>query len=551
MAAPSAPSFGEACTLKTVSRYGLAILPVFLVLILKFFVPHLQPNEAGKLVSTRQLFDPSFLSHDWIVARGCGDNVFDFMFAVLIAPIWLWLRNSILVALAARLFCWGILLAALVKLSRTLTIEWYALSCSLGVWICNDQDLYAGEWIFGGAEAKCLAYALLMFAMDAALRKRLLRAGVCCGLAICFHLLVGAWGSVALCGALLLRYRDYGWRRIGQFTALVACASIPVVIIAVLYAAPGTPAEREASNRLAVSFSDPFHLDPSYFGGWQELAVASVLAVVAALAFFKVTARPQAKLLCSLLAMLILEFLAGLLAWELNLFWFLKSFPFRVPDVLIFLFFMLALPCFLARLIAKLGKQVKEDGFRPRSGHAWRRLALLFSLVCLILGGFLRDLDTVLKHDLPVFVGRWQPYIYGQKTSWQEMTEWIRDNTPESAIIMAPPWEFTFWLDAERAQVVSYKRVPHNVRLLEWHRRMTAMNGGPFHSRGSKIRDELRKNYPELSLTQIEAIHNLYGADYYLTTRERGDLRGNLVHVSGSYYLYRLWNTGAPQVADP
>ena len=480
------------------------------------------------------------------MARGCGDNVFDLVFAVLIAPFWLWLRNSILVALAARLLCWGILLAALVKLSRTLTIEWYALSCSLGVWICNDQNLGAGEWIFRSAEAKCLAYALLLFAMDAALRKKLLRAGMCCGLAICCHVLVGAWGSMALGGALLLCYRDYGWRRIGQFMALVAGLSIPVAMIAVHYAVPGTPAERQASNRLAVSFSDPFHIDPSYFGGWQELALASVLAAVAAWVFFKITARSQAKLLCFFLAMMLLEFLAGLLAWEMNQFWFLKSFPFRVPDVLIFLFFMLALPCFVARLIAKLWKQVREDSFRPRSRSAWRRLALLFTLVCLVLAGFLRDLDTVLKDDLPVFAGQWQQYIYGSKTSWQEMTEWIRDNTPKSAIIMAPPWESTFWLDAERAQVVSYKRPPHNVRLLEWYRRLMAMNGGPLHSRGTEVRAELRKNYPQLSRLQIENICNQYSADYYLTTWERGDLRGNLVHVSGSYYLYRLRRSDTP-----
>jgi hypothetical protein len=540
------PSSIKSRTLKTISCYGIAILPVFLVLIIKFFLPELQQNEAGKLVSVRQVFDPSFLSHDWAVARGCGDNVFDLVSAVLIAPFWLWLRNSILVALAARLLCWGILLAALVKLSRTLTIEWYALSCSLGVWICNDQNLGAGEWIFGSAEAKCLAYALLLLAMDAALRKKLLRAGMCCGLAICCHVLVGAWGSMALGGALLLCYRDYGWRRIGQFMALVAGLSIPIAMIAVHYAVPGTPAERQASNRLAVSFSDPFHIDPSYFGGWQVLAVAFVLAVGAAWLFFKVTARSQAKLLSSFLAMLILEFLAGLLAWELNQFWFLKSFPFRVPDVLVFLFFMLALPCFVARLIAKLWKQIRGDSFRPRSRSAWRRLALLFTLVCLVLAGFLRDLDTVLAHDLPIFVAQWQQYIYGPKTSWQEMTEWIRDNTPKSAIIMAPPWEFDFWLEAERAQVVSYKRPPHNVRLLEWYRRMTAMNGGAFHSRGSAARDELRKNYPQLSLAQIETIRNQYSADYYLTTWERGDLRGNLVHVSGSYYLYRLQKFGTP-----
>jgi hypothetical protein len=109
---------------------------------------------------------------------------------------------------------------------------------------------------------------------------------------------------------------------------------------------------------------------------------------------------------------------------------------------------------------------------------------------------------------------------------------------------MAPPWEFSFWIDAERAQVVSYKRPPHNARLLEWHRRMTEMNGEPFHTRGEWILDELKQHYPKLSLAQIESIRAHDGADYYLTTQERGDLRDNLVHANDSYYLYQLWKPG-------
>jgi hypothetical protein len=531
-------------TLKTISLYGLAFLPVIWVLSLKYFLPQLLDNEAGKLVSTRQVFEPSFLSRDWAVARGSGDSVFDLPFALLIAPLWLCLRNCIFVALAARLLCWTFLLAALVKLSRTLTIEWYALSCTLFVWICNDQSLGAAEWIFRGAEAKCLAYALFFLAIDATLRSRLWVAGACCGLAIWCHFLVGAWGSVALVGALLLRYRDYGGRRIAQLTALVVGACAPVAVIAVGYATQGTSAQRHAANRMAVSFSDPFHLDPSCFGGWQEFVVASVLAVIAAWVFFKVAAPPHARLMSSFLAMLILIFLAGLLAWQTNQFWFLKSFPFRVPDVLVFLFFMLALPCFVGRLIAKLAKQLGADcwmcGLRASSWHSAFRLAFFFCLLFIVFAGVLRDVHGVLQYDLPVFASRWQQYLDGRKSSWQQMTEYIRDHTPQSAIIMAPPWEFSFWLDAERAQVVNFKRPPHNVRLLEWHRRLTAMNGGPFRSRGFQALEEIKSNYSNLSPAQIEAIRNMYGADYYLTTRQRSDLRGDLIHVCGSYYLYRL-----------
>ncbi|MGD0940327.1 MAG: DUF6798 domain-containing protein [Terracidiphilus sp.] len=532
--------------MKSVGLYGITILPVFLILLIKYFHPTLLGNEAGKLISPRQVIDPSFLSNDWAVARGLGDNVFDLIFALLIAPFWLCLRKAILVALAARLLCWGILLVAIVRLFRALSIEWYALSCGLVVWACHRQTLGAQEWLLSGAEAKCLAYAMLMLALDAALRKRLWRAGLCCGLAVCCHVLVGAWGSLALGCALLICHRDYGWRRVAQFALLVAGASMPVVLIAVRYAGPGTPADRHASDRLAVTFSDPFHLDPSYFGGWHEFAVALVLTVVAAWLFFKIATRPQAKLLSAFLVLLLLEFLAGLSAWELNQSWFLKSFPFRVPDVLILLFFMLALTCFVARKMVSLGKQLRELDPKARPASEWRSQVLFFIGACWVLAAFAAGPGYVFKKDLPVCVAAWRQYINAPETSWQEMTGWIRDHTPKSAIILAPPWEFTFWLDAERAQVVSYKRPPHNAGLVEWYRRMTAVNGGAFQTRGTMVKAELLNNYPKLSLAQLEAVHQLDGADYYLTTQERGDLSANLIHVSGAYYLYQLRSLDPP-----
>ena len=534
----------DAGKLKALKHCVLAFLPVLLLVVIKFFVPQFQDNEAGKLLSGRQILDPTFLNRDWAVAQGHGDNVYDIVFAVLLAPLWLWLRNGILVALAARLLCWGAMLGALVKLTRTLTVEWYALACGFYIWICNYQALGAGEWIFGGAEAKCLAYALLMLAVDAALVKRLPRAGVYCGLAICCHVLVGAWGFVALGGALLTRAREYSWRCLAQFAALVAAACVPVAGMAWRYAVPGTHAEWQTANRMAVLFSDPMHLDPTYFGGWQEFVLLCVLAVVAGWAFFRVTERRQALLLCSFLAVLLLEFLSGLLAWETKQFWFLKSFPFRVPDTLIYLFLMLAFPSFFARLLTRMGAQIKEDRLKPRTRQTWRRLALFFSLALPAAAGMLFEIQSVATEDLPVFAGAWGEYIQGRKTPWQEMTEWVREKTPKPAIVLAPPWEFSFWIDAERAQVVSYKRPPHNAHLLEWHRRMTEMNGEPFHSRGEWILDELKQHYPKLSLAQIESIRAHDGADYYLTTQERGDLRDNLVHANDSYYLYQLWKPG-------
>ena len=52
--------------------------------------------------------------------------------------------------------------------------------------------------------------------------------------------------------------------------------------------------------------------------------------------------------------------------------------------------------------------------------------------------------------------------------------------------------------------------------------------------------DELRQHYPDLDAARVEALGRIYGADYYLTTRRRADLAGQLVHENDSYFLYQL-----------
>ncbi len=112
-------------------RHRVAAVLVALILALHFLTPELQPNEAGKLVYSRQLLDSSFLNRDWIQARGTGDSIFDTPFALVMAPLWLVFKNATMVALAGRLMVWVGLLFALVRLARALGIGWLALAAGL------------------------------------------------------------------------------------------------------------------------------------------------------------------------------------------------------------------------------------------------------------------------------------------------------------------------------------------------------------------------------------------------------------------------------------
>jgi hypothetical protein len=512
-------------------QYWLALLPAIPILIVRFYYPGLLENEAGKLIEARRIIEPAFLGNDWLQIASREDVLYG-LFSALVAPLWVALKSAILVALVGRLLIWAVLFYALLRLARALEVEGYALAVGLAIWLLRSQTMGAGEWIFGGIESKCVAYALLFLALESALRCRVLAAAVYSGFAIWFHVLVGGWGAMALGGALLLGARSYGWRRPLQFCAITGAFLLPLAA-AFLGSTSRTEGHgsRAEADRLIVLLRNPHHLDPWFFHGMAEFAILCILAGIAAFGFYRLLARPKAALASWFLVILLLQFGAGLIARSLGAFWFLKDYPFRVADVLVGLLFWLTLPMLLVWISRRPMLAGFPEKFRV---PAWGALLLLATVVLLAKSA------PVIERHLGIFAESWSGYIRRDESPWQEATHWIRWHTPASAVFIAPPWEGTFWIDAERAEVVNYKRAPHSLAILEWNRRMVALNGAPFHEGSGAVLDELRQNYPELDTAKVMALGNRYGADYYLTTRWRADLAGRLVHGNGSYFLYQL-----------
>jgi hypothetical protein len=512
-------------------QYWLALLPVLPILLARFYYPDFLDNEAGKLIAARRMLEPAFLSNDWLQTAS-GEDVLYSAFSAMVAALWLVLKNSILVVLAGRLLLWAFVLYALLRLARALEIERYSLAAGLAIWVFRSQSLGAGEWIFGGIEGKCVAYAMLFLAMESALRNRVVAAAVYCGFAIWFHVLVGGWGAMALGGALLLGSRNYGWRRPLQFCAINGAFLLPLVWT-FLRSSNGAPsaAGSAQANRLIVLFRNPHHLDPYFFHGSSEFALACILVSITTFGLYRQTVRSRAALIRSFLLILLLQFGAGLIARGMGQFWFLKAYPFRVADVLVGLLFWLTLPMLLVRLSQQSIAARCLARLRPL---AWCALLFFLAAVLLIKSA------PMMKRHFAIFAESWAGYIRHNQSPLQEATQWIRQHTPPSSVILAPPWEGAFWMEAERAEVVNYKRAPHTRAIVEWQQRMMALNGGSFHSVGEGALQELQQNYPELDAARVEELARTYGADYFLTTRPRADLAGKLVHENGSYFVYQL-----------
>jgi hypothetical protein len=532
-------------------RYGLAAAIVFALVLIRHFVPYLDANEPGKLLLARTLIDPSFLKHDWMARLGTAGLDVALLFSALVAPLWLLLKDALAVALTARLLLWCLLLYSLAKFAREIEVKWHWFALGLGLWIWSGQSMAAGEWIFGGAEQKCLAYAFLILSLTSLLRCQMLRAGIFCGIAVWFHALVGGWGAIALTGALLVRFREYGRRRLLTFTLATAILSLPLAWAALRYLAPGGVTELSSrqgmdADALIVLFRNPHHLDPYFFLTSRKLLATGLFTICTFFVVPKALSTAKARLLLPFLAVLAVVFGCGIAARQFGLFGFLKFYPFRGADVLFPLVFWLVAPGFLIAQVRSLAR-------RPVSHAAillWQALGTVLIVVLLV--GKTSQAVRLFPTNLTHFTHSWLRYPTKGESPFEEMTRWIREHTPKSATFIAPPCEEGFWLAAERALVVNFKAAPHNAAILEWRRRITRLNRDrQFHSVGFGICAELDQNFPALDLEQLKAIRDTYAADYYLTTRRREDLADRLIHQNAAYYLYHLSTLGDHPSTSP
>jgi hypothetical protein len=522
---------------RVMAQYWLGLVPGLLILIYREFIPEYIANDAVRLVSSRLLYDPSFLSHDWLLLAHYDEDRLTILFRAFFAPLWFVTKNGIIIAVIARACVWTFLSCAIVRLAKAMELPRFALALGFFYWVDQGQSLGAGEWIFGDAEGKCLAYASLFLAIEALLRNRPRWAAVICGLAFWFHVAVALWTVLAFYAALLIAERRNVLKGFVIPGLMTVAVSAPMALIALRYMDVSAPVPPGVSiDWLIVMFRNPHHMDPHYFGGWREIVELVICATLAMLSFRPSLENKKRTFLSFLMIALIGEFASGLFAREADLLGLLKVYPFRAADVLVFFFACITLPALIADLLSRPSVP-RFARLRPRGIRA---AAAMVACALLIIPTISLGLMKSDKFFMRRFVGTWIDFAHHREAPYGAMTQWVRANTPKYTVIIAPPWLNDFTLESERATVVNFGRDPHNGLIVEWYRRYRAMNGGDFHTVGLGTMTELQKNYPQLSAAQLVEIRKDFGAEYYFTTKERDDLNNQLVHADGSYYLYRV-----------
>ena len=491
------------------SRLALALL--YGIILLLYLGPF-TGNELVYLPAAYRFWHPAFLAHDWTFAAGGSEHyVFNFAVGGLMTIL-----PMEVVGWIGRLICWLLLAHALLRLGRAFGLGPMGAVLGVTLWLVAGQSLVGSETLFPTFEAKTVAWILLLYALVQLLERRYDLAAILAGLSFTLHPSVGLQGGAAMGLAVLVTSPP---RRTFRFALLTLLAALPgLVAILPLLGSNGDAGQWEFLARVAM----PYHLDPVRPRA-RELAVLMLVMPVFLVLHYRAR-RGDSGLRTMLLVQggLWLVFTGGLAARLLHAWPLLQIFPFRVYPVITLLFFFLAMVA----------------AFRT-----WRTVrppaVLLGTAVVLLL--WMPNPVPALWRTLNWCRGRNAGgYCQGWGVQHDELArtfEWIRANTPEGSVVLAPPWRKDVFYRMQRGTVASWHQIPYG-RVAEWRRRLENMLGrfnevAPGQADPAVMADE----WGRMGEEKVVILARRYGADY-LVSEAAYALRA--AHREGRWTVYEL-----------
>ncbi|MEX2310064.1 MAG: DUF6798 domain-containing protein [Pirellulales bacterium] len=489
------------------------LVEVTLILLMFFAIagdppPHV--NEAHYLCRLKHYWNPEWCAGDLFLESRDAQLVFVWSFG--------WVTRFLSLPATAwvgRFIAWTLLAWAWQRLSwRLLPVPLAAvLSAALFVTL-NERAHLAGEWIVGGVEAKCFAYAFVLLALTELLERastrgepaglsrrdkpggsplvnstprlnrRWNRMWLLLGAATAFHPVVGGWSAVVCGGIWLWDFRRAPALRLALpglagFAILASFGVVPALMLTWNESAE-TVAE---ASRIYVFERLPHHLAlltlPSDEIARRLVRHGALLAAVwglvrawGATGFASASSEPQpgsqntlakpvAPISCvaqfawaaALLA--VIGFAIELALWNQPLVAarLLRYYWFRLTDFAA----PLAAALFLTALVA-------TGIARRRAWAGWLVMGVL-----LVAGWHIANIARArVLNPVPPADAKVRDYA-----AWVEACEWVAENTPPDALFLTPRLNHTFKWRAGRPEVVNRKDIPQDARsIVEWHRRI-------------------------------------------------------------------------------
>ena len=507
-----------------------------LLIILVFFIATGDPtpavNETHYVCRLKHYWNPSWCAGDLFLESTDTQLVFIWLFGWMTR--WLSLSAT---AWVGRIAAWALLAWAWQRLSWRLAPRPWAAVLSAALFLAlNNYCQLAGEWIVGGVEAKCFAYAFVLIALRELIDRRWSLVCLLLGAAIAFHPIVGGW-SALVCATMWLIYG----RREQAFRSMLP-GIITGTLLAIIGIAPALsltwhePADIVAeADRIYVFERLPHHLSILALPGSEVVLRlvrhAGLLLLLFALTRVVKRLGANSQLASSSACRSITQFAwgAGLIACvgltiELIL-WYeplvagklLKYYWFRLTD-------------FAAPMaVALLTTVVIATGLQRR-----RRWAAPLLAASLLFSGWFLSTTALARIQDPAPPADRKMTDYA---AWVDACHWVAANTPADALFLTPRLNQSFKWRTGRPEVANWKDIPQDAAgIVTWYSRIKDI----YYTKFGGLEQPL-DSIGILGTDRVRELAMKYGAAYVLM--DRGQLLSlPIAFWNEEYVVYRIEN---------
>jgi hypothetical protein len=478
-------------------------------------------NELVYLLYFFKAYHPHLLATDWTFQETTAGHGF-FNHATGWVTLFMSLEHG---AWVGRIVCWLLAFVGLLRVGRHFKIPPWAVWGGVMLWLIQRQAVPTTpwtEWMIGSFEAKCPAYVCLLFAIDFAVRDKVLWAGLLAGLSFSFHSAVGLWGGAALGWAVMLHNPI---RRTAWYCGGVIVASLPGLISS-LPLVMGKGAITAADSKFLVTSALPLCLDPYTFSKAYVALLAGFLAF-AALHRWWFAGNRRLSILFQFELGTAIFFALAFAARAAGRFDILKLYMSRVYGVFAMLLFFWQLTGMLYSQWQQRARHVERftPGARSHGPILFFGIVLFLSLPSPVaqLGkmivSHLHHVQQWIEIDTPA-----PDADLENTTDFRAAADWVAHNTPEDAVVIAPPWRADAFYFLRRPLIANWHAFRYD-KMSEWRKRIESMVGDltTVDSDDAQVGDmdlSAREHYRHLTPADIARLQRLYTphASWLVTT---------------------------------
>ena len=384
----------------------------------------------------------------------------------------------------------------------------------LFIFFRRGMDL-AGEWMIGGLDTKVFAYCFALLSLVEVVQKKYTLGWLFAGLSFSFHVLIGGYNVFCLLPVIVMQAFYDKKTFIDLFKSsfvFLFSASFGLYASYIHFLEKISPEVSKLGWTIYVEKRVTHHVIPDF--SFKAIVLLIVFAIVVSY-FIKQKNKPQ-KFLAIYAVSSIVILVLGLVIYGFFDTNYLRYYFFRFCDVMLPLISVLLLVSFINF----------NSSFNQ---NLWFKKAMTLSFFVGVLAILIAVNSQVGKDFISAKTD-------AKTCSDREMTNWIKNNTSKNAIFCIPPDNRFFYINAERAILVSYKNSPQAPKdIIEWYDRMKLLNkNADFNTI-----DDVCKNYNNLDNHDATLILERHPEVSYFLVPNTVKLTYSLSYQTSKFSLYR------------